>query len=280
MSIQWPLAIFTLLAGTGAGTMVFAGLGEILNIGAKTRRLAGWISVILIVVGGIASVFHLGNPANFMSAVVNLGSFSGISVELIMLAIATVVMVIYALVAKEEGSGAGKAMGVIALVVGLIFAFVLGSSYQLGARPAWDNVFLTISYFGSGLSMGGFVYLTLLAIKKEDAADIKKNALFVLIVAAIGILAFLVYGVMVGEAAMVENGALFWVGVVVIGGIAPLVAGFAVWRDGKKNSFIYAGLVGAVVGGIALRALMWVLGNPAIHNLFEVASQNRGLYPF
>lgn len=280
MSIQWPLVIFTLLTGTGAGLMVFLGLAELLNIGAKARKLSGWVAAVLVVLGGIASVVHLGQPANVMSALGNLGSFSGISVELILLAIATVVAVIYAFVAKEEGSGAGKALGVIALIVGLVFCWSFGSSYMIPARPNWNTLALPLAYLGSGLTLGGFVYLALLAAKKEEAPSIKKIAVFVLLAALVGVIGILAFGIMAGSSVMVDNSVLFWAGAVVIGGIAPLVAAYLVWKNGSKSSFIYAGLAGALIGGLAFRALMWAVGTPAITNLFDVAANNRGLFPF
>ena len=127
MSIQWPLVIFSLLAGTGAGTMVFVGLSELLNKGASARFNAALVAFILLILGGIASVLHLGQPANVMSAITNLGSFSGISIELILLGLSALVALIYAILAKREGSdGARKAFGVIALILGLVFAFALG----------------------------------------------------------------------------------------------------------------------------------------------------------
>jgi hypothetical protein len=43
---------------------------------------------------------------------------------------------------------------------------------------------------------------------------------------------------------------------------------------------VYVGLIGVLAGGLAFRALMWVVGNPAIFNLFDIAANNRGYYPF
>ncbi|MDR1358529.1 MAG: dimethyl sulfoxide reductase anchor subunit [Coriobacteriales bacterium] len=281
MSIQWPLVCFTLFAGTGAGTLVFIGLAELLGVGAKLRKLAAWIAAALMVVGGIASVFHLGSPLNFMSAVTNLGSLSGISIELIMLALGIIVAVIYALLAKTEDSSAvGKGLGLVALVIGLVLCWSFGSSYMLGTRPAWNTLLLPAAYACSGLTMGGFLYLTLLAVKKADTIALKKTALFVLLTAALGTLAFLAFGITAGEPVLVDNGVLFWVGVVVVGTVLPLIAGFMVWKNGKGSILIFTGLACALVGGLAFRVLMWLAGSPAILNLFDVAANNRGYYPF
>jgi anaerobic dimethyl sulfoxide reductase subunit C (anchor subunit) len=279
MSIQWPLVIFTLLAGCGAGTLVFLGLAELLNVGKKVKAIAAWVAVVLFVIGGIASVLHLGKPANFMAAVGNLGSLSGISIELILLGLGVVVAVIYALVARNN-SGAVKAVSVIALIVGLVFAWALGSSYVIGSRAAWDSQVLPFAYLGSGLAMGGFLYLAFLVAKKEDSEGIKKVALFVLLASAIELIAFLAFGLAAGDVVIADNAILFWGAAVVVGAVLPLIAAIVIWRNTKSASLVYIGLVTALVGGVALRALMWLAGSPAIVNLFDVASQNRGLYPF
>ncbi|MDR3136332.1 MAG: dimethyl sulfoxide reductase anchor subunit [Coriobacteriales bacterium] len=280
MSIQWPLVLFTLLTGTGAGSLIFIGLAEVLGFGDKARKSAGWVAAGLIVAGGLCSMAHLGQPANVMSAISNLGSLSGISIELILLAISTIVAVLYALVARSKPTSASKALGVVVLIVGLVFIWALGSSYMIGSRPAWSTVALPFGYFGSGLALGGFLYLVQLVLAKDSADDIKKVGLYVLVAAAVEVVAFLIFGVAAGQAALADNGILFWAGVIIIGGVVPLIAAFLVWKHAERASLIYAGLAGALLGGLAFRALMWAVGNPAIANLFDVASQNRGLYPF
>jgi anaerobic dimethyl sulfoxide reductase subunit C (anchor subunit) len=279
MSIQWPLVIFTLLTGTGAGTLVFIGLAELLNVGAVVRRLAGWIAAACIVAGGAASVLHLGNPSNVMAALGNLGSFSGISIELMLLGVSTVVAVAYAFVARKDSGTASKTIGVIALIVGLVFVWALGSSYMIASRPAWATPVLPFAYFGSGLALGGFLYTTLLALRK-DIEGLKKTALFVLAAIVVEIVGFLAFGVTAGDSALVENALLYWGGAIVVGTAVPLAAAFVVWRNAEKPALIYVGLVGALAGGLAFRALMWIVGNPAIVNLFDVAANNRGYYPF
>jgi anaerobic dimethyl sulfoxide reductase subunit C (anchor subunit) len=279
MSIQWPLVIFTLLTGTGAGTMVFIGLAELLNVGAKARKLAGWVAAILVVAGGIASVLHLGSPGNVMAALGNLGSFSGISIELMLLAVSSVVSVVYAVVANEEGSKAAKGVGVVALIVGLFFVWALGSSYMIASRPAWASLALPFAYLGSGLALGGFLYFTLLVIKK-DVDGLRKVAVFVLIATIVEIAGFLTFGIMAGELALVDNALLFWAGAIAAGVVVPLIAAVMRWRNTKWTVMAYVGLIGVVAGGLAFRTLMWAVGNPAIFNLFDVAANSRGYYPF
>ena len=85
MSIQWPLLVFSLLAGSGGALLAFTGVAEATGVAKKTRNAAVACALVLLVVGGCASVVHLAQPANIMAAAANVFSFSGISVELIRL---------------------------------------------------------------------------------------------------------------------------------------------------------------------------------------------------
>lgn len=101
MAIQWPLAIFSLvgrLRRRHARVMAFA---EVKGFGVNRRFPLAVAALVLIVVGGCASVAHLGNPANIMAAAANIGSLSGISVELIFLGASAVFAAAYAVAVKR-----------------------------------------------------------------------------------------------------------------------------------------------------------------------------------
>ncbi len=108
MEIQWPLVIFGLLAGCGGATIAFIGISEILGVGKKARIPAAIAAIILLIVGGCASVLHLGQPANIMAAAANVFSFSGISVEMIALGLNVIVAVVYLLLARSGNEAAAK----------------------------------------------------------------------------------------------------------------------------------------------------------------------------
>ena len=67
MAIQWPLLIFSLLAGCGGVTLASAGVAELLGVAKKTRFIAVVVALVLLIVGGCASVLHLAQPANIMA---------------------------------------------------------------------------------------------------------------------------------------------------------------------------------------------------------------------
>lgn len=135
MAIQWPLAIFSLLAGCGGGMLAFMAFAEVKGFGVNRRFPLAVAALVLIVVGGCASVAHLGNPANIMAAAANIGSLSGISVELIFLGASAVFAAAYAVAVKRGASaGARKAIAIIAGVLGVILAFVTGNGYVMESQ--------------------------------------------------------------------------------------------------------------------------------------------------
>jgi anaerobic dimethyl sulfoxide reductase subunit C (anchor subunit) len=221
-------------------------------------------------------VFHLGQPLNFMSAVTNLGSFSGVSLELIFLGLSIIVAVIYVLLVRS-GNAASKFIGIIGLLLALVFGFITGHSYQIEAQITWNTYALAIVYLTSAFTLGGFVYLAAATVYKEDQAQVKKLGTLVLVIAVLQLISFIVYGVIVGLDK--TDVVSFWILAVVLGSIVPVViAGLLAFKEGSGNQ-IYVGLIAALLGGVGIRAFMWIAGTGWI-NSFSEALANRGLYPF
>ncbi|MCL1890728.1 MAG: dimethyl sulfoxide reductase anchor subunit [Coriobacteriia bacterium] len=276
MGIEWSLVLFTVIAGAGAGLLVFAGLGEFFGASRKVRFMAAIIAIILLIVGGCASVLHLGNPANIMAAAFNLGSFSPISLELIFLGLSAIVAFVYLFVINREG-GLSKIIGAIGIVVGIIFMYVSGHGYEvIETRPAWSTPVLSLSYLLTSLTLGGFLFLALQIWFKDEADAIKKTALIVLVVAVLEAIALVLYGLTapLGNVALV-----FWCGAVLIGGV---IAVLAAWMAYSKASLSMAllGILAVLVGGVTFRIVMWLAGSAYTPDLFELASGSRGLFPF
>lgn len=255
MAIQWSLVIFSLLAGCGGILLAFVGLGEFLGIGSKVRVRALVISLVLLIVGGCASVLHLGQPANIMAAATNIFSFSGISVELIMLGFNVIVAVIYLIVATRGSEGALKALGVLGIIGGVIIAFVTGNGYVMESQPHWNTITLPLAYLGTALAMGAALYLALLTSSDAGEEEIAKVKPFVLASAAIALVTVLIYGF---AGALTSDIVAFWVCAVVIGGIGAVLC---VYLLPKQKSLAYASLACAVVGGLGIRCAMWIAGS-------------------
>ena len=276
MGIEWPLTLFTVVAGAGAGSLAFAGVGEFFGAGKKARSVAAVLAIVLLVAGGCLSLLHLGNPANFMAAATNLFSFSPISLELIFLGLGVIVAVVYLVLVNRE-SGASKALGVVGILAGVAFAYASGHGYEvIAARPAWATPALTFSYALGELALGGFLFLALQGAFKDEDGSVKKVALVVAVVAALETVAYLAYGAM---SPIGDNAALFWGGAVAVGGVIAVVAGLVAWLKGNA-AMAWLGVIAVAAGAIAFRAVMWLAGSMDLPSFFDLAANSRGLFPF
>jgi anaerobic dimethyl sulfoxide reductase subunit C (anchor subunit) len=275
MGIEWSLVLFTIIAGAGGGILAFAGISEFFGAAQKPRFIAAILALALLIVGGLLSLLHLGNPGNFMQAATNLFSFSPISLELIFLGLGVIVAIIYLVVVNRAGS-ASKILGVCGIVVGILFVYVSGHGYEvIDIRPAWATPTLTLSYALSALTVGGFLFLALQVVFKDEAEAIKKVSLIVLVVAVLQTILYIAYGAM---APLGDSAALFWIGAVVVGGVVAAVAALLVWMK-QRDVMVYPGVLAALIGGIAFRVVMWLAGSAYLPSFFDLAANNRGWWP-
>lgn len=264
MEIQWPLVIFAWAAGCGGVVFSFVGLSELLGVAKKTRVPATIVSLVLLVIGGCASVLHLGQPSNIMAAATNILSFSGISVELIMLGINFVLGLVYLILYRNESATAMKVVGAVAIVTGLLMAFVTGHGYVMDSQEYWNNA-VAFGYLGSGMGMGATLFTSLMTVTKAEEADFKKIWPFTLgCTIAQGVL-FLIYGISIG---FVGNPALYWGGAIVVGSVGSIL--FSVFVR-KQPKLAWAAFVCAAIGGICFRCVMFLLGYGFLE-LFDLAA--------
>lgn len=273
MDIQWPLALFSLLAGCGGGMFAFAALAELKGFGGRRRFAVALAAAIVVVIGGCASVAHLGNPSNIMAAAANIGSLSGISVELIFLGATVVFGVSYAVAVKREASaGACKALAVIAGVLGVVLAFVTGNGYVMESQAHWNTPLLPLCYLASGLTMGGAVYAACAVALPDDDAATQKSAFAlvnrcVLAIAAVQAVLFFAFDAVNGFAGDAVN---FWVCAFAVGGVGTAVCAALA---GKNDKLAYAGAACAVIGGLGFRCAMWLMGTGFLSLFTTIAAR-------
>lgn len=262
MEIQWPLVLFSLTAGTGGSLFAFVGLSEFLGGSAKVRDVGAVCSLALIVIGGCFSVLHLASPLHAISAVTNLLSFSGISIELMLLGACFIVMAAYLAIRKRSSSAAAaKVLAAAGIVFGLMLGFFCGHGYVIEAQPTWNTETLPFAYLGTSLACGAFLFGILGAVKGDGTELGGKSAIAALAAAIVAVVGMLAYVMHAGFAAMSSQALVFWGGVVVVGIVGTLVvAVLGMTSAAKANQLALssAGLACAAVGGIAIRALMWL----------------------
>ncbi len=267
MEVQWSLVLFTAIASCGAWVLVGVAVDEVRGSTKNTNFTAAIAALVLAVVGGCASVTHLSHPDRIMAVLGH--PTPGIFLEALLIGLFILCVAVYLILLKREAStNARKAVAVIAALIGIVFSFASGYSYMMDARTTWNTLTLPLGYLGFGAASGLGLYLLLCAVKKESAEAIKLAGIETAIGAALALVCGLAFGFVSG-AATGSSAAVFWVAVA-CGSVAPLACGCLVTR--KANSALtLAGVAfaGGMIGSIAFRAVMWMVGT-AVANYFGV----------
>ncbi len=306
MAVQWPLLIFSVLLGASSGIMVFLGIGEAKGRFKAVRFPLALTALVLLALGGIASVFHLGHADRAFYILGNLNS--GLSRELFAVGFLGVVTLVYMILARKDYPGPAKVFGILGLIGGAVLPLVAGSSLMMPARPAWDSFTLPLMYLGTGLGLG-FVLCAAYVLAKGAADDRR----FAFQLAGIGILCSiatsLFYIVWIAMApfadptrslARLAAGDLavsFWVCVVLAGMVAPAALYFLVRKDALGGdgasgpavaaaaadgsataatgaakltaaNALWVSLACLVVGNVVLRVIMYAVATSVEHLIY------------
>ena len=172
---------------------------------------------------------------------------------------------------RSSSAAAAKVLAVAGIVFGLMLGFFCGHGYVIEAQSTWNTDTLPFAYLGTSLACGAFLFGILGAVKGDGTELGGKSAIAALAAAVVAVVGMLAYVMHVGFAAMSSQALVFWGGVVVVGIVGTLVvAVLGMTSAAKANQLALssAGLACAAVGGIAIRALMWLCATGYI-NLFS-----------
>jgi anaerobic dimethyl sulfoxide reductase subunit C (anchor subunit) len=283
MEVQWSLIIFTLFICLASGVFAGQGLLTLLGKGEKLQMPALIVSLVALIVGGIASFTHLQHWDRAFNGFGNLTS--GITQELIGIVVLFVLIVIYFVVARR-----GKIptwAGVLAVIGGVGLVLIMANSYLMPARPAWSTPLLHLFYLAQMIVSGGAtLWLIGAAVKSDDSLVISARltaiggACVVLSLVAYALYANVLTLPTVGNyfdptdptKPMVATEALgtellagglaayFW-GALIIGGVIAAILGFLKWNKAEANlGFATVALLCALAGGFAFRAALYLMG--------------------
>ena len=276
--IQWPLVLFSMLAGCGGCCFAFAGVAGALGESTTVTLWATGISLVLVVVGAVCSMMHLATPRHAFAAVTHLLSFSGISVELIMLGVVSALMVAYgAACLWFDNELVRLVLGMAGALAGVVLAFVTGHGYLISSKPTWNTKKLPLAYTGTALVAGGFLYAVVsVATGGVWAMELPVKLLLAVcaVFSAVTVAAYLGH---LGMQTAKRNPTLFWVGIVVCGLVVPLACAAILLAPLPSMAFVAVaavGFVAAMAGGLSLRMLMWIVGAGFLF-FFEDAQANR-----
>lgn len=266
IKIQWPLVLFSLLAGLGACLYIFtvmpSAFGQEAAPGAFTTTI---IAMVIVVIGGFCSVLHLAHFTNSMAVITNIFSMSGISLELILLGATFVDMLVFVVALANAASILLlQIVAIIGIVLSILLAFFCGHGYVMPGRPQWDTKVLPYAYAGSALAGGAFLFVVVELVLGVQPALVSQLAPWYVVAAVVCALVCLVYGVHVvrsNEQKSPRLKAITYGGMFVCGIIATLVCSCAILFVGESlEALAVLGAVGFVcslLAGLAVRVAMW-----------------------
>ncbi len=240
MISEFPLFVFTTLGGLSAGLVIAMAL---FPPAEKQERpwLAPLIALALLGIGMLGVLFHLKRPELFLLALRN--PSAGIAQEAYCGIVLGVLLVALLIVCWRKGT-APKALLWVSAAASLIMTFIMGFAYVVNVgTAAWAN-WTTVPLFVVGdIAMG----LALWALLSKETLTKRPFTLAVMVALAVLAVVLLLAGLHFG--AVGENALLLYAGLVVAGagGIAVAVS-----AQKKPASWQAGALVACVIVGVCL----------------------------
>ncbi|MBQ6585453.1 MAG: dimethyl sulfoxide reductase anchor subunit [Coriobacteriales bacterium] len=286
METQWPLVLFTLFLCLSCGLMLFQGIIATLGKGSSKFHQAAIItSAVSLAVGGIAVFFHLKHWERIFNGFGHITS--GITHELILVVVMFVAF-IAGFIMLRKGRDLGRVMGIVFIVIAVIGGFVTAHSYDMYARPAWNNIFLYLYYYSSLLLLGAAAIWTVASICKEPAELCKTTAWWTLVCALLSLVVVIAAMVFIsnitpstidgitfytydpthqavdpsGSLAVGMSSPLFWLGAVVIGCVVPAIVAFLAAKKSEqaaKPALPVVALLCGIAGGVCYRVVLYMV---------------------
>lgn len=162
---ELPLALFTTLAPIGAGA--FAALAIAFFVapftGEQLKKIDRMtlIPLAVVIVGFIASFFHLASPLHAPFVFAHAGS-SPLSNEILVGSIFVVLAIVYTAMAfaGKLSGGVRKGFSVVVAVAALVFACFTGLAYVMETIASWSSPLVPVQLLGFAL-VGGMALGTL-----------------------------------------------------------------------------------------------------------------------
>jgi len=264
MTIQWPLAIFTLLAGCGGWLLVWIGVNEFTDkVNDPKLRFKELITVIVLAVaGGISSSMHLTHVDRMMGALSR--PASAIFTEAVMVGLITLLCIIYLVMAKREASkGTLKVLAAIGIVFGVVISYATGAGYMMSSQPNWATILMPIGYMTTAAAAGTALYLLFVAISKGDnkADALKFSGTCALIAGIVAAVVATIYGAVQGVFGIANALSLYLV--CLVGCLGVALCGFLASKREQQTLAVVAVIFG-VAASLGFRCFMFVCGTGLI----------------
>lgn len=180
---EWALITFTILSQMSVGSFLVLGIVHFYatrNAGIeeadrmRDRALLAIGPVLLL--GMVASFFHLGSPLTAYRAVTNLGS-SWLSMEILCGVLFAIFGGLFAIMQwRKIGTVTVRnIIAWIAAIIGLVFVYSMSRVYMLPTQPTWNTLATPVLFFTTTLLLGalamGAAFVANYAIVQRDEPD-------------------------------------------------------------------------------------------------------------
>lgn len=180
--MEWPLALFTVIAPIGAGAFIALAVaffkGSFTDSQLKAIDKYTIVPIVVALVGMACSFMHLTNAGNAMNVMNTLGT-SPMGNEMLALGVVGCLAVLYWIVGLAGGLknlAVRKCLAAIVAVAALVFAVFVGLAYALPTQQVWNTLWTPVQIIGielfGGMVLGAIVIVMAGADKGlEDGAD-------------------------------------------------------------------------------------------------------------
>lgn len=269
---EWPLVLFTVLGQCVAGGLIVSGLGWFAvahERPARTRLVrAMFLLWVLMGLGFLASVMHLGSPLRMFNSLNRVGS-SALSNEIASGSLFFAVGGLWWLAAffDKMPVALGKAWLVISMALGLAFVWMMSRVYQIDTVPTWRNGYTTAGFFLTVLLGGpllGALVLRLARVRFSTARFAQISVAALLLCVAVIVLQSLtladIHSSVQQASALIPD-----YGLMQVGRLGLLAVGLGCWiaplirNREPRPSLLCLGLVLVFAGEVVGRALFYGL---------------------
>ena len=159
---EWSLIIFTVLGQMAVGSFIILGAIHFYAMRKagveEADRLSDRVLIAIVIVmflGFLASVAHLGNPLNAPKSVLNIGS-SWLSREILLGVVFAAFAGLFTLMQWQKiGSFAVRnVVAVISAVIGIGLVASMSMIYMMETQPGWNTFQTPLAFFTTALLLG------------------------------------------------------------------------------------------------------------------------------
>lgn len=254
---ETTLILFTVLSQLSIGMVAVSAVRQMVGPNSKPDsesdpepekvRTEWLVAGAVLLVGMIASVFHLGHPGGMVRALSNLGS-AWLSREALSVGLFLILVVVGIVLMKQKTN---RGLIVLTALVGLLAVYSMGMTYAPPSFPAINNVLPFVFYLITAALLGSSVGMLF-------AAESKKLLVGRILTVSL-IVALVVYLVvpciwLSGGAIMKQTGLswiaspLYW-GRIIVGLALPLAV---IWTTKKSSNWLWVPILAGELMGRAV----------------------------